>query len=81
MNYFLIELHNRDGDKEYYDHVPIKSEMTNEDLKANKDFWKECILAWNFHWMSKMTLMIGGRTCVLFVCVVGAYFLWKSMKY
>ena len=53
MNYFLIELHNRDGDKEYYDNVPIKSEMTNEDLKANKDFWEECILAWNFHWIEQ----------------------------
>ena len=39
MNYFLIELHNRDGDKEYYDHVPIKSEMTNEEaIKKIKDF-------------------------------------------
>ena len=53
MNYFLIELHNRDGDKEYYDHVPIKSEMSNEDFKANKDFWKECFLAWNFHWIEQ----------------------------
>jgi hypothetical protein len=53
MNYYIIELHNRDGDKEYYDYVPVKSEMTNEDLKANKDFWKECILAWNFHWIEQ----------------------------
>ena len=53
MNYFLIHLHNRDGDKEYYDNIPVKSEMTNEDLRANKNFWKECILAWNFHWIEQ----------------------------
>ena len=27
--------------------------MSNEDLKVNKDFWKECILAWNFHWIEQ----------------------------
>ena len=51
MNYFLIELHNRDGDKEYYDNVSIRTEMTNEDLRANKNFWKECLLSWQFHWI------------------------------
>ena len=29
MNYFLIELHNRDGDKEYYDYVPVEAKMTD----------------------------------------------------
>ena len=53
MNYFLIRLHNRDGDKEYYDYIPVKSKMTNEELRANKNFWEECILAWNFHWIEQ----------------------------
>jgi hypothetical protein len=53
MNYFLIELHNRDGDKEYYDYVPVESKMTDKDLRADKNFWVECILAWNFHWIEQ----------------------------
>jgi hypothetical protein len=53
MNYFLIELHNRDGDKEYYDNVSIRTEMTNEDLRANKNFWEECLLSWQFHWIEQ----------------------------
>tara|TARA_R100001443_G_scaffold33290_1_gene47215 strand:+ start:265 stop:618 length:354 start_codon:yes stop_codon:yes gene_type:complete len=53
MNYFLIELHNRDGDKEYYDNVSIRTEMSNEDLRANKNFWEECLLSWQFHWIEQ----------------------------
>jgi len=53
MNYFLIELHNRDGDKEYYDNVSIITEMTNEDFRANKNFWEECLLSWQFHWIEQ----------------------------
>ena len=53
MNYFLIEDHNKDGDKEYYDKYPVKTEMSEQDMKDNKDCWQECVLAWNYHWIKQ----------------------------
>ena len=53
MNYFLIMDKNRDGEHEYYDHVPVKTEMTLEELDENKNFWEVCFLAWQFGWIEQ----------------------------
>jgi hypothetical protein len=53
MNYFLIMDKNRDGEHEYYDHVPVETEMTFEELDENKNFWEVCFLAWQFGWIEQ----------------------------
>mgnify|MGYP000341742660 CR=1 FL=1 len=53
MNYFLIKDMCRDGDHEYYDYVPVETTMTHEDLRNNKNFWEECFLAWQFHYIEQ----------------------------
>ena len=50
LNYFLITDICRDGDHEYYDYVPVETEMNFQELKENKDFWEESFLAWQFGW-------------------------------
>ncbi len=53
LNYFLITDICRDGEHEYYDYVPIETEMTFQELRKNKDFWKESFLAWQFGWIEQ----------------------------
>ena len=53
LNYFLITDICRDGEHEYYDYVPVETEMTYQELKGNKDFWEESFLAWQFGWIEQ----------------------------
>ena len=53
LNYFLIKDRCRDGEHEYYDYVPVETEMTYQELQENKDFWKESFLAWQFGYIEQ----------------------------
>ena len=53
MNYFLIRDMCRDGDHEYYDHIPVKTKMSEQDMIDNEHFWQERLLAWQFGWIEQ----------------------------
>ena len=53
MNYFLITDMCRDGDHEYYDHIPVKTKMSEQDMIDNEHFWQERLLAWQFGWIEQ----------------------------
>ena len=45
MKHYLITDHNRDGDHEYYDHVPVKSSQPQDKWHEN---WQNFYLCWQY---------------------------------